>query len=351
MIRTLGRWLLRLTLVLLAIVVLLALPILWVETACRPQGQPDDYAAILPPEHHRAEARTLLTYPEWHIVHAYDDYAQVIATGDPHDFGFLRAVTQYWRSLCALSRRSGPMGGVDGETKQLVYVIGVSFTLELAAKAAYEETLGRIATWIRGPEHSPLDDLSARQARDYATFLQQTPWYRWDFPGDAAALGAADTGTLRDAERRLALGAEYGAKAAYAGVIANAVAAVGPDELTLRMVVEGLPPEQLSSMEGVTVITDRPEGTEIETVRYRQLTHLLQDMAKQDADFVEIAGNDDILLTVLSPEPDMDGALGSLPRQGYGDTRHLLLVKVTELAALLRQLEAGPATVEHIHDY
>ena len=351
MIRTLGRWLLRLALVLLAIVVLLALPVLWVETACRPQGQPDDYAAILRPEHHRAEARTLLTYPEWHIVHAYDDYARVIETGDPHDFGFLRAVTQYWRSLCALSRRSGPMGGVDGETKQLVYVIGVSFTLELAAKAAYEETLGRIATWIRGPKHSPLDVLSAGQARHYATFLQQTPWYRWDFRGDAAALDAADTGTLRDTERRLALGLEYRAKAAYAGVIAGAVAAVGPDELTLRMIVAGLTPDALSQMEGVTVIADRPEGTEIETVRYRQLTRLLQDMAKQGADFVEIAGNDDILLTVLSPDEAMEGAVASLPRQGYGDTRHLLLVKVAELAALLRQLETGPATVEHIHDY
>ncbi|MFD2855940.1 hypothetical protein ACFSZS_15825 [Seohaeicola zhoushanensis] len=87
---------------------------------------------------------------------------------------------------------------------------------------------------------------------------------------------------------------------------------------------------------------------EIETPRYRALTRLLERMAAAGGDFIEIAGNDDILFTVTSPDPAMPGALASLPRQGYGDTRHLVLVKVAELAERLRALPGG---VDHIHDY
>lgn len=348
MIRWVERWLGRLVLLLVVLVIGLLAPVGYVETMCRPEGAPDGYVALLPPEHRRAEARTLLTYPEWHIVHAYDDYARVIAQDDPHDYAYGRAIGQYWSSLCTLSRRSGPMGGVDTPTKQLVYVIGVSFTAELAMKALYEETLGRLFATLRGPEHSPLDRLSAQQAAEYAAFLEQTPWYRWDFAGDVRALEAAATGALRDRERRLALGGEFSAKAAYAGLIAQAVAATGQDELTLRMVVKGLPEQQLTALPGVTAIGPLGEGLEIETPRYRALTRLLERMAAAGGDFIEIAGNDDILFTVTSPDPAMPGALASLPRQGYGDTRHLVLVKVAELAERLRALPGG---VEHIHDY
>lgn len=97
----------------------------------------------------------------------------MIRDGDPHDYGFLRGIGGFWSSLCALSQASGAHGGVDGGTKQMVYVIGTSFTLELALKAAYEETLGRVATWIRGPDHAATDVISARQAADYAAFLRQ----------------------------------------------------------------------------------------------------------------------------------------------------------------------------------
>lgn len=70
---------------LLALIVGLAAPIGYIELACRPTGEATPYTAILPPQDRRDEGRTLLTYPEWHIVHAYDDYARVITEGDPHD--------------------------------------------------------------------------------------------------------------------------------------------------------------------------------------------------------------------------------------------------------------------------
>ena len=349
------RWMIRLFLVVALIGVGFLAPIAYNEVACIPNTKPDEYVAILPPEHHRSEARTLLTYPEWHIVHAYDDYAQVIATGDPHEFGFIQAIRGYWSSLCALSHSSADHGGFDTETKRLVYVIGVSFTAELLAKAAYEETLGRLFTRIRGETRSALDDASASHARSYADFLQQVPWHQWDFLGDRADLDGKLTDSTRDSERRVALGLEYTLKAAYAKVIANAVAELGPDETSLRMVVAGLAPNALEELDGVRVIGPLGDGIEIETPRYRALTGLLDRMAGQGARFVEIAGNDDILLTGLSQSADIDGAVHSFARQGYGDHRHLVLVKVAQLADRLRAMQAGSGSnrlrLEHIHDY
>lgn len=349
--RWLLRWALRLVLVLGLLMIGLVLPVAWVEVACLGESVENDYAAILPPEYHRAEARTLLTYPEWHIVHAYDDYAQVIEAGDPHDFGYFRAIRTYWTSLCTLKRRAAAHGGVDRETKELVYVIGMSFTAELALKAAYEETIGRVFTILRGPDHTALDDLSANQAAEYATFLQQVPWYKWDFQSDIDALDATATDALRDRERQLALGAEYGAKSAYAGLIAAAVVSAGADALTLRMIVTGPDLGFLQSQDGVTVVGTTDQGTQIETIRYRALTRLLSEFAERDVNVVEIAGNDDILLTVISDTATMEGALFSFARQGYEDYRHLLLVKVPNLMTRLRAIAAGPAQLEHVHDY
>lgn len=349
------RWMFRKLLWLVGALVLLILcllaPVGYVELACRPDIRADDYRPILAEADRRPEARTLLTYPEWHIVHAYDDYARVITDGDPHDYGYFASIGGFWSSLCALSGETGDHGGFPWETKQMVYTIGVSFTAEMLLKAAYEETLGRAATWIRGDARAPLDDLSALQAASYARFLQQTPWYKWDFAQSGQELRETGGRGFRDRERRLALGAEYRAKAAYAGVIAQAVAQVGADAPTLRMIVGGIGADQLSALPGIRVIAQRPEGIEIETPRYRELTHLLMRMATEGTSFVEIAGNDDILVTATSAQPDAAGAIFSFRRQGYGDWRHLIMVKVADLGQLLRDMPQQGLTLEHVHDY
>jgi hypothetical protein len=344
-VRVLFRLLKRLVLLLVVLVLGLLSPVAYIESMCRPEGAPVVNDPLVGADWQRDEGRTLLTYPEWHIVHAYADYAEVIRTGAPQDFGFLSAIGGFWSSTCALSVASGPHGGFPWETKQMVYTIGVSFTAELLLKAAYEETIGRLFSGTR----APLDDLSARQAADYAAFLQQTPWYQWDFTRDAAELEAAATPALRDRERRLALGLEYRAKAAYARVIAAAVAAVGADQLRLRAVVAGLDEAALAALPEVAVIETLPEGVVIEAPRYRAFTRLAEQIAAAGGEFVEIAGNDDILFTVITDQPGAEGAIHSFPRQGNPGVRHLVLVPVSGLAGALRGLPVG--ALEHVHDY
>ena len=347
--KVLGRLLRRLFVAVLLVALGLLSPVAYVELACQGEPVAATTQPILPPEHRRPESNTLLTYPEWHIVHAYEDYAEVIRTGDPHDFRYLAAIGGFWSSLCSLTRTSASLGGPSEDYRTMVHVIGVSFTAELLLKAAYEETLGRIATWVRGEERAPLDDLSARQAANYAGFLRQVPWYRWDFSRDAAALEAARTGAFRDRERAVALGLEYRAKAAYAQAIGAAAAATGGDELSMRSVVAGLPAGELARIEGVTVIGERPEGVEIETPRYRAFTGIARALAARGAEFVEVAGNDDILVTSIAEAPKDDPTLlAVLPRQGNPGLRELRLLRVEALADLLRDPSVA---VEHIHDY
>ncbi len=348
--RFLLRWLWRGVLALVLLVILLLLPVGYVELACVGEAPEDETrTALVAPEWQRAESRTLTTYPEWHIVHAYDDYARVIRDGDPHEFGYVSAIAGFWTSLCPLKERAVGMGGMTGDQKMTIYTIGVSFSAELLAKAAYEETLGRIATLIRGEERAVLDDRSAERAAEYARFLQQTPWYKWPFSDDVEILENEGGDGFRDRERRFALRNEAIVKAYYAGLIAQAVEGIGADELRMRSIVSGSTEEALAGIEGVDIVASRAEGVEIETDRYRLFTRLAERIAAAGGDFVEIAGNDDILFTALSDQQTHPEAVFSFPRQGYGDHRHLILLPVAELSERLRNL--GDLRLEHIHDY
>jgi len=55
-----------------------------------------------------------------------------------------------------------------------MYVIGVYFTAELLAKAAYEETVGRISI-LMSKIHQSMTFSSVKMAQNYANFLHQIP--------------------------------------------------------------------------------------------------------------------------------------------------------------------------------
>ena len=77
--------------------------------------------------------------------------------------------------------------------------------------------------------------------------------------------------------------------------------------------------------------------------------------------FVEIAGNDEIMLTVLAPRdwkpaPDQGDLLFAMPILTQSDrSRHALRVPVAALHTVVGSLTRPPAsdavTLEHIYDY
>lgn len=342
-----------------AVCVLLLLPVGYVEVFCRADANQAAYRPILQePEFQRMEANSFLTYPEWHIVYAYEGLANTLQSSDEYAFDYATSIGGFWSSLCDLNRTADEHGGADSQTRQMVHVIGVSFTLEMALKALYEETIGRLFAVIRGPQKTAQDLYSAKMATDYAKFLHQVPWYKYDFSASIDELNQQPISSfLRSWERRLALGGEWWAKAQYAKAIAGAVAATGPAQLKIRSVVRNLTSSQLAAISGVTVIGGADEDLIIETPRYRAFTKIIEEISRQGGQIVEIAGNDDIMVSVLEPagtaqsEMKSSKLISRIARDGFDSDRILVLAKVPDLAGVLKEIESTGRSVEHIYDY
>ena len=165
------------------------------------------------------------------------------------------------------------------------------------------------------------------------------------------------TDTLRSWERRLALGGEWKAKAAYAKGIAGLVEATGVAKLTIRSVVTGILSSELANFEGVEIIDATPNYVIIETPRYREFTHILEKIILLGGQIVEIAGNDDIMLSVIAPNETVQTALKNgkvitrLARDGYSDDWLLVEAKVKNLSSLFQELLQQKLQLEHVYDY
>jgi hypothetical protein len=343
----------------LALVLLLA-PVAYVELACRGGGENTGQPyqpLIVDPAFQRSEANTYLTYPEWHIVFAYDGLAATLKTGDEYAFDYLPSIAAFWRSACSLTRIAGDHGGADWDTRSMIHTIGVSFTAEMLAKAAYEETIGRATAWLRGPRKTLQDDAIAAIAADYAAFLRQTPWYRYPFDRKTRELWTPPAGMLvRSWERRLGIGLEFQTKVVYAKAIGATVAATAPAQLEIRSVISGLDAAVLGQIAGVTVIGARGDCIEIETPRYDLFTRILVEIAQKGGTIREIAGNDEIMVSVTAPEGGAASvAHGTvilrMKRDAIPGDRLLLTVKVRELAAFLSAFPLGDPGLEHVFDY
>jgi hypothetical protein len=337
---------------------LAAAPILYVETQCGATGTvPPEAKSLLAPSERRGEARTWLTYPEWHIVYSAESLGKHLMAGrKPSDYPYMRDVKAFWRSTCAVNRIAAARPG-GGDAKVMIYTIGLSFAAEMAIKAAWEKTVGTFFEWTSG--HTSADDRHAALVQaDYAAFMHQVPWYDYDFGKALSGLWATSEPRqlTRHWERRLALSMEYGVKVGYAKAIGAASGAtLGRDELTLRFVTPA-PPTTIAALDPrLKPIRLTADGqTVVEAPRYAVFSDLLGKMAAANIPVSDIAGNDEIFLTALLPPSTMIGGtqnfampLGDRP----GWRRVGVTVRVADLPATMRAIQGSGGTVEHVHDY
>jgi hypothetical protein len=148
-------------------------------------------------------------------------------------------------------------------------------------------------------------------------------------------------------------------KRVYAKVIA-AAAATATAPLVIRSVVSGIDATALARMPDVKVIGRRTDGgIEIETPRYDLFTRVLSDIARQGGAIREIAGNDEIMvsLTVRDGAParvEHGTMILRMKRDGFPGERLLVNVRMSDLAAFLNTYplgDAGPLAIEHVFDY
>ena len=269
-----------------AILVAALIPVIFTETVCTApvDAQAAPFKSVLDPADRREEVDTYLTYPEWSIVHAYEDFAAVTRQGSESDFGYFGSIGSYWSNLCRIRSIASARGAIPFETKAMLYVIGISFALEMGIKGFYEETVGRATAWLRGPVRTPEDEFALKVADEYALFLRQTPWYRFPFGEKLKAFWTETPlwggSPVRKIERRGSLSLEYAVKAVYAKAL-GALAGLDPAPLKIRSIVAGLDKSDTDADDRIAVVkTLDDKRTIIETPRYRAFTEIMRGLPR-----------------------------------------------------------------------
>ncbi len=244
----------------------------------------------------------------------------------------------------------------------MIYIIGVSYSTEYAIKGFYENTIGRVFEWIRGEARTPQDDYARKVLQDYAAFLYTIPWYKYPFReklDGLMAISAPTPSPLRTWERDFALGTEYFLKIGYAALIQKALDASDDDEpRDIMFAVATLPPEVLAKeprLKQVRALT--PQWQLVQAPRYKDLTEILQSLLDQGYGLAEIAGNHEILITVIaldSARLDVKDTaeLFSLELDARpGFRRAGLKARIDRLVDINRDLKARGVSIEHFYDY
>jgi hypothetical protein len=122
MIRFIGRLIKWLLLFAVLLVVGSVSPVAYVELFCRGEVRQDGHTPLIADAaFRRPEANTYLTYPEWHIVYAYDGLAETLKTGDEYQFSYLSSLAGFWSSTCRLMKMADEHGGADQATRMMIY--------------------------------------------------------------------------------------------------------------------------------------------------------------------------------------------------------------------------------------
>lgn len=308
----------------------------------------------------RPEESTYLTFPEWYLVFNPQEYGKFIAENKPSGFPYFASIGQFWGSYCqvyGITKRNYPF---NGGVQLMESVIGTSFSVEYAAKGVWENTIGRISEWLGGTQTEE-DAYAAQVAKEYGNFIPTDPWYQFPF---AHKLGGLWTDTsffgphiLRKFERKIFLTLEYGVKTIYAGIIKAATHSIyGIADTEIYASVQNAP-DDIFQDPRVRKIKDFGNQTYLITVpHYQGFTDTVPSLAQQGVRFIDIAGNDEILLTAIAPQNWNynlnDGALlFTMNTITISDKRIALQAPTKSLGKIIVELENQGVKIEHLYDY
>jgi hypothetical protein len=280
----------------------------------------------------------------------------------PSAFPFFRSIGQFWYGYAQVSGITLRWYPFDFGEHLMVMVIGCSTTVEYTIKGLYEGSVGRLSEWAASGLRTAEDDYAAKVAREYGEFIPDKPWF--EFPFGHALTGLwSGTGFLgphfiRKIERKLFLSLEYGTKALYAGLIRLASRAVyGVADTRVYATVSRVSDRALAEPE-VKKIQELESGSWLMTVpHYQGFTDTVPRLADLGVEFEEIAGNDEILLTLVAPAAwsfDLASgrALFSMEMLASpGRKRVAIQAPVKALGAMLRKIKAEHLELEHLYDY
>lgn len=312
-----------------------------------------------PLEHRRPPDQTYLTYPEWFLVHSPNEYAQFVAESSPGAFPFIGHLGQLWSSYGAMIEATSEHE-LNFGYHMMILVIATSTSGEYGIRSVYENLIGRLTEATQLGERTPEEALGADVAQEYVDFINERPWYEFDFiePLERLWIDTPFFGPdmVRKVERRYVLTSEYLAKAGYAWLIGLGTAAsYEPAAPVTGIVLERMPDHVPDDVE-LDVLEQLPDGATIATLpRYEPFGRQMQAIAREGAELREVAGNrGPILVSVIVPR----GGSARVPGHVMlvqpiltrpEEERVIFDVPVAELADALRRI--GPEELEHVYDF
>ena len=339
---------------------LVVVPILGAGVECRLMAREQEAIEITPSA--RPEDQTYLTFPEWYVIYNRNAYADFIAQNPPSQFPYFQSIAQFWSSyydVCAIVRLDYRY---NSSQHFKLAVIGTHFTLGHIFGGIYENSLGRLTEWLSLPELSAEDAYAQQVAKEYGNFLYSVPWYEFPFGERVKGLWTntdlIGPNFIRKWERKLILSLQYGLSGLYANAIGQSTAPADPaTELGLSMRVTGLTNEILQNSP-VLVTEILPDQSVLLTLpRDETLTNRLLQLSIQGVQFVDIGGNEHILVTILAPQDwifnlSQAEILFEMPLLAETKYKRVAVkVSIPILHETLTDIVTQGLVLEHIYDY
>ena len=120
----------------------------YIEGTCRPSSTPQTAEAprgdacprSTTQGYRRKLNNTFFTFPEWYIVYSFEDFGRFLDPRSESHFNYLGHILGFWRSFCTINR-AVPADDENRctDVKTMIYVIGVSYSIEYADQGALRE--------------------------------------------------------------------------------------------------------------------------------------------------------------------------------------------------------------------
>lgn len=330
-----------------------------------PQKQENAAAFDIGEKNRRPLEDSYFSYPEWYIVWSYEERAQYLPKNLPSGFPYFASIGQYWRSYCFICGLTQSRHQFNFGDHLSSFVLGGSFALEYSIRGAYEQTIGRLSEWTSSHELVEEDAYAARVAREYADFVYIRPFYEFHFAHALKQLWKETSfwgaHPIRKWERKFILSTDYGLEAIYAEILQVAShITYGVESADTYMAIENAPDTLFQEFPHIKKVKETGPRSYVAVIpRYQEFTDLAVLLAKRDVHFVQIAGNTEIMLSVVTPKNwnyDLPAAEASvLFHEDFltqPDVKRIVLeCPVRSLHSVLKHLTGSGIKIEHIYDY
>ncbi|GAB3704586.1 hypothetical protein GCM10027592_36120 [Spirosoma flavus] len=316
---------------------------------------------VTPKEHIRPADQTFLTYPEWFLVHSPAEIADYAHSHTTTTFPYMSHVRQIWQSYGIMYDQIKEAFPFNTGYHVMIWVIGVSTSVEYALKALYETVVGRLTDPPNGDVVTDEDKFNAQFTQDYVDFIRELPWYEFDFKSRIPRLFRETSfwgpHFFRKCERKYMLLTELLVKAGYGYLIKLGTKAAYDEALLTTAVIVDKAPATLPAKS--KTLQTYPDGSALLLLpRYEAFNPAASALVQQGVTFREIAGNNSaLLLTILGPESwqpnllDFQVVFTQPILTKPGTKRVALVTTVGRLDKTIRYVQDQQVKIEHIYDY